>query len=83
MNEPANWDDPTDLLAINDALKELAQIDGQKAQVVELRYFGGCTIEETAEALGIGTATVEREWRFARAWLRNALGGVADAQSET
>lgn len=79
LNDPANWDDPTDLLAINEALKQLAQIDNQKAQIVELRYFGGCTIEESAEALGIGTATVEREWRFARAWLRNALGESADA----
>lgn len=63
-----------EMLALNDALKRLAEIDAQKAQVVELRYFGGCSIDETAEALGIGTATVEREWRFARAWLRNALG---------
>lgn len=65
---------PIDLLALNEALHELAVVDSQKAQIVELRYFGGCTIEETAEALGISTATVERDWRFARAWLRTALG---------
>ena len=73
-----NW---VEILALNDALKRLAEVDAQKAQVVELRYFGGCSIEETAEALGIGTATVERDWRFARAWLRNALGGSGDTQS--
>lgn len=65
--------DWVEMLALNEALKRLADTDVQKAQVVELRYFGGCSIEETAEALGIGTATVEREWRFARAWLRTAL----------
>jgi len=43
--------------------------------VVELRFFAGCTIEETAEALSVSTATVERDWRFARAWLRNQLDG--------
>ncbi|HUN82325.1 MAG TPA: sigma-70 family RNA polymerase sigma factor [Phycisphaerae bacterium] len=73
-----NW---VEILALNDALKRLAEVDAQKAQVVELRYFGGCSIEETAEALGIGTATVERDWRFARAWLRNALGGSGDTQT--
>jgi RNA polymerase sigma-70 factor (ECF subfamily) len=66
----ADW---VEMLALNEALKRLADTDAQKAQVVELRYFGGCSIDETAEALGIGTATVEREWRFARAWLRTAL----------
>ncbi len=65
-----NW---MEMLALNEALRRLAEIDAQKAQIVELRYFGGCSIDETAEALGIGTATVEREWRFARAWLRTAL----------
>jgi RNA polymerase sigma factor (TIGR02999 family) len=65
--------DRVDLLSLNDALNQLGAIDPQKAQVVELRYFGGCTIDETAEALGVSTATVEREWRFARAWLRTAL----------
>jgi RNA polymerase sigma factor (TIGR02999 family) len=58
-----------DLLALDEALKRLALEDEQKAKVVELRFFGGCSIAESAEALGISTATVEREWRFARAWL--------------
>lgn len=62
-----------DLLALNEALNRLSQLDQQKVRVVELRYFGGCTIDQTSEALGISTATVEREWRFARAWLRAEL----------
>ena len=65
--------DHLDLLVLNDALTRLAGIDPQKAQVVELRFFGGCSIDETAEALDVSTATVEREWRFARAWLRTAM----------
>ncbi len=61
------------LLCLEEALVKLGEAYPQKAQVVELRYFGGCTIDETAEALGIGTATVERDWRFAKAWLLGAL----------
>jgi RNA polymerase sigma factor (TIGR02999 family) len=62
-----------DILALNEALNRLAETDAQKAKVVDLKFFGGCTIDETAEALGISSATVEREWRFARAWLRVEL----------
>jgi len=62
-----------DILDLHDALEELAERDRQKARVVELRFFAGCTIDETAESLNISTATVEREWRFARAWLRSRL----------
>lgn len=62
-----------DLLALDDALKSLAILDAKAAQVVELRFFGGLTIEETAEVLGISTATVEREWRAARAHLQGEL----------
>lgn len=58
-----------DLLALDDALNALAALDPQKSRIVELRYFGGLSIEETAEVLGIGTATVTRQWRLARAWL--------------
>jgi len=61
------------VLALDDALKELAEFDPQKSSVVELRFFGGLTIEETAEVLNISTATVEREWRSARAWLQVQL----------
>jgi RNA polymerase sigma-70 factor (ECF subfamily) len=63
-----------DLLALHEALNELATIDPQQSRIVELRFFGGLSIEETAEVLGIGHATVERDWKMARAWLRRALG---------
>lgn len=59
----------TDLIALDDALQQLAEIDPQKSRIVELRFFGGLSIEETAEVLGIGTATVIRQWRMAKAWL--------------
>ena len=64
---------PTDLIALDDALTALAALDPQQCRVVELRYFGGLTIDETAEALGLSTATVEREWASARVWLRRQL----------
>lgn len=57
------------LLALDEALQHLAAMNPQHAQIVELRFFGGLTIEETAEALGISHATVERDWSLARAWL--------------
>jgi RNA polymerase sigma factor (TIGR02999 family) len=72
-----------DMLALSDALDRLSQLDEQKARVVELRYFGGCTIDQTAEALGISTATVEREWRFARAWLRAEVDELCDDGGHT
>jgi RNA polymerase sigma-70 factor, ECF subfamily len=62
-----------DLLALHEALEELAKIDLQQSQIVELRFFGGLSIEETAEVLSIGHATVERDWKMARAWLRRKL----------
>jgi RNA polymerase sigma-70 factor, ECF subfamily len=64
-----------DLLAIHDALDRLAAIDPQQSRIVELRFFGGLTIEETAEVLKVSHATVERDWKMARAWLRRELGG--------
>jgi RNA polymerase sigma factor (TIGR02999 family) len=57
------------LVALDEALKRLAEEDPQKARLVELRYFGGLSIEETAEVLGVGTATVIRHWRTVKAWL--------------
>jgi RNA polymerase sigma factor (TIGR02999 family) len=63
-----------EVLALHDALERLAELDRRKAQVVELRYFGGLSIEETAEALGISTITVTRDWQAARAWLARELG---------
>ncbi|HXG64482.1 MAG TPA: sigma-70 family RNA polymerase sigma factor [Blastocatellia bacterium] len=62
-----------DLIALDDALKSLAVIDPRKSRVVELRYFGGLSVEETAEALGVSDKTVMRDWALARAWLYNAI----------
>ena len=62
-----------DFVALDDALHALAAIDARKAQLVELRYFGGLTIEETAEVLGVSTPTVERDWRTAKIWLHREI----------
>jgi RNA polymerase sigma factor (TIGR02999 family) len=62
-----------DLLAVHEALERLASFDMQQARIVELRFFGGLSIDEAADALGVGHATVEREWGLARAWLRKEL----------
>ncbi len=62
-----------ELVALDAALTSLETVDPQQARVVELRFFGGLTVEETAEATGISTATVKREWRSARAWLRREI----------
>ncbi len=66
--------EPTvDIIALHDALNELAQFDPRKSKVVELRFFGGLTVEETAEVLQISHRTVEREWTMAKAWLLREL----------
>jgi RNA polymerase sigma factor (TIGR02999 family) len=62
------------LIAVDDALTALAQIDPRKAQVVELRFFGGLGVEETAEILGLSPQTVMRDWKLARVWLMRELG---------
>jgi RNA polymerase sigma factor (TIGR02999 family) len=62
-----------ELIALDDALKDLASIDPRKSQVVELRYFGGLSVDETAEALGVSPVTVMREWRSAKGWLLRAM----------
>jgi RNA polymerase sigma factor (TIGR02999 family) len=62
------------LIAIDDALAALEQIDSRKAQVVELRFFGGLGVEETAEVLGVSPQTVMRDWKLARVWLMRELG---------
>jgi RNA polymerase sigma-70 factor, ECF subfamily len=61
------------LLALDEALEALAKLDGRKARVVEMRYFGGLSIEETADALAVSIDTVKRDWRMAKAWLLSAL----------
>ena len=63
----------SELIAVDLALEELAAMDARKARIVELRFFGGLSVEETAEVLGISTPTVQREWRKARAWLHKAI----------
>jgi RNA polymerase sigma factor (TIGR02999 family) len=65
--------DPVDLLALDAALKQLEEQQPQKAQVVKLRFFAGCTQDETAKLLGISRATAQRHWAYARAWLYGRL----------
>jgi RNA polymerase sigma-70 factor, ECF subfamily len=65
-----------DLLALDDALNKLAALDPRQARVVELRFFGGLDIEQTAESLGISPATVKRDWTFARAFLQREMDGM-------
>src|SRR5688572_15616843 len=64
-----------DVLALDEALRRLAGLDDTLARIVELRYFGGLTVEETAEVVGVSPATVKRQWSLARAWLKRALDG--------
>lgn len=65
-----------DLLLLDDALRRLADVDARKSHVVELRFFGGLTLEETAAVLNLSTPTIEREWRTARAWLQTELASA-------
>lgn len=64
---------PVDLIALDDALKSLATFDPQQARIVELRYFGGLTIEEVAAVINLSPATVKREWHMARTWLKKEM----------
>jgi len=68
-----SFEENLDLLDLDEALKKLAQFDEQKSRIVELRFFGGLTIEETAQVTTRSNATVEREWAFAKAWLYREL----------
>jgi RNA polymerase sigma-70 factor, ECF subfamily len=79
VSEPEHLDSETDddITSIDAALQKLAALDPRQAQIVEMRYFGGLTIEETAQAAGISEATVKREWTLARAWLRRELARSA------
>jgi RNA polymerase sigma factor (TIGR02999 family) len=65
----------TDIVAIDEALGRLTLLDARKSQVVELRFFGGLSVEETAEAMKISPETVMRDWKFAKMWLRRELSG--------
>jgi RNA polymerase sigma factor (TIGR02999 family) len=64
-----------DLLALDEALERLGKLDSQQSQIIELRYFGGLSIEDTSEFLGISPATVKRSWASARAWLLREMSG--------
>ncbi|MCS7025526.1 MAG: sigma-70 family RNA polymerase sigma factor [Bryobacteraceae bacterium] len=64
------------LLALDDCLKELEKLDPRQSRIVELRFFGGLTTEETSEVMGLSTATIEREWRSAKAWLHSQLSDL-------
>lgn len=72
--------DRIDVIELDAALERLAAFDAQQAKIVELRYFGGLTVEETADALEISPATVKRHWTLARAWLRRELEPEAPAR---
>src|SRR5262249_57996106 len=69
--------DVVDTLALDDALQKLEQLDPDQGRIVELRFFGGLTVEETAAALNISPATVKREWAMAKGWLYRELTGEA------
>jgi RNA polymerase sigma factor (TIGR02999 family) len=69
------------LVALDDALQELERLDPRQSRIVELRFFGGLTTEETSEVMGISTATIEREWRSARAWLHSQLTNLKARQT--
>ena len=70
-----------EVLALDEALQALSKIDARKSRVVELRYFGGLSVDETAEVLGISPETVKRDWRTAKAWLLGELTGENDGDS--
>ena len=71
----ASPEPPVDILALDDALDRLAAFDARKSRVVELRFFGGLDVEETAAALDVSPQTVQRDWRLAKVWLFRELSG--------
>jgi RNA polymerase sigma factor (TIGR02999 family) len=75
-DQPAQQSE-VELIALDQAMKQLAELDERKSRIVELKYFGGMTTEEAAEVLGTSTATIQREWRLARAWLYKAISNQA------
>jgi RNA polymerase sigma factor (TIGR02999 family) len=68
-----SWDRASEIVAINEALDELTALDERKGRVVELRYFGGLTVDETAKVLKVSVETVQRDWRFSKSWLMRNL----------
>jgi RNA polymerase sigma factor (TIGR02999 family) len=76
LDEAAAFAQPAeDLVELDEALRRLAELDPRKSRIVELRYFGGLSVEETADALGVSAITVKREWPRIKAWLLRELGG--------
>jgi RNA polymerase sigma-70 factor, ECF subfamily len=73
FDEPSRW-----LIALDDALHALAKLDPRAARVIELRFFGGLTVEETAEAMDLSPATVYKDWKSARLWLTREISGKSD-----
>ena len=80
--EPEHDSDPTELLALDRAIEELAALDPHHARLVDLRFFGGLSNQETADALGVSVATIKRDWVFARAWLFRRLEGTPPPSSD-
>jgi RNA polymerase sigma factor (TIGR02999 family) len=78
LNEPMAPELSRDVLALNDALENLEQVDRRKADLVKLRYFAGMTLEQAADALGVSLATAHRSWNYARAWLHQEIAGKDD-----
>jgi RNA polymerase sigma factor (TIGR02999 family) len=70
-----------EMVALDDALNALAEIDERKSRIVEMRFFGGLSIEETAEVLGVSAGTVMRDWTLAKAWLRREIGKEGEDES--
>lgn len=80
LDEQAVAADPAvDVIALDDALERLAVVDARQSRIVELRFFAGLSVDDTAEALGISAATVKRDWATAKLWLYNELKGDEDA----
>ena len=83
LDEIANYaDEPAaELIALDEALKILAEMDERKSRVVEMRYFGGLTVEETAQVLGVSDKTVMRDWNLAKAWLYQQLNRAGGTEN--
>lgn len=73
--QPAVHEEAAQVVALNQALERLEAIDPRKSRVIEMRYFGGLSIQETADALGVSVITVNRDWRLARTWLMREING--------
>jgi RNA polymerase sigma factor (TIGR02999 family) len=73
FQQSPGYDQTEEILAVDQVLARLAELDSRQARVVELRYFGGLTVEETAEAMGIATRTVKLDWAMAKGWMQSQL----------